>query len=345
MKYLDSYWIDVDRVITHIPNVETLKGKTVLITGASGMLCSPVVDVLVRLNQIGEYSINIVLAGRNLDRLKKRFSDIEDGTIRYIGFDLEDDEKLQADADYYIHGAAVANPADYATKPVEILYGTIRGVKKVLEACRHKQGSRILYISSSEVYGFRKENSMEPYSEDECNSLDILDVRSCYPQAKRTAESLCAMYVSEYDLDAVIARPGHVYGPTVRETDGRASAVFAINAKREGCVKMKGAGNQLRSYCYILDCASAVLTIMLNGEKGEAYNVSNPGSIVTIRELADGFAEAVGGKIFIDDPSEIEKKGFTKMTNSSLKSDKLEALGWQGEFDIKEGTKKTIELM
>lgn len=345
MNYTDSYWDDVDRVIPHIQNIEKLKEKRVLITGASGLLCSPVVDVLIHLNKVYAYGIKIILAGRNPEKLRNRFSDIDDGDIRYVHYDLEDDEVLKAEADYIIHGAGIANPVDYATRPVEILYGTVNGIKKVLDLCRENKGSRLLYVSSSEVYGFRNDDRTDPYEEDECNYIDTLDARSCYPQAKRTAETLCASYINEYGIEAVIARPGHIYGPSVTEADGRAGSVFARNAKSEGCVRMKGAGNQLRSYCYILDCASALLAILLNGTNGEAYNVSNPDSIVTIRELAEGFAEVVGGDIIMDNPSETEKAGYTKMTNSSLKSDKLEALGWKGVFDIKEGTRRTIELL
>ena len=330
MNYTDSYWDDVDRIIPHIPNKEKLKEKRVLITGATGLLCSPVVDVLIHLNRAYGYGIRTILAGRSPERQKKRFSDIDDGNISYIHYDLEDDEAISAEVDYIIHGAGIANPVDYATKPVEILYGTVNGIKKVLDTCRNNKGSRLLYVSSSEVYGFRNDDNMDPYDEDECNYLNTLASRSCYPQAKRSAETLCTAYISEYDIEAVIARPGHVYGPSVTETDGRAGSVFARIAKSEGCVKMKGAGNQLRSYCYTLDCASALLTVLLNGANGEAYNVSNPNSVVTIRDLAEGFAEAVGGEIIMENPSDTEKAGYAKMTNSSLKSDKL----WAGKANL-----------
>ena len=125
-------------------------------------------------------------------------------------------------------------------------------------------------------------------------------------------------------------------------SDSKASAQFARCAAAGKDIVMKSAGNQIRSYCYALDCASALLTVLIRGRSGEAYNISNPQSIVTVRELACAFAAAVGKSVVYENPTDAEKAGFTAMTNSSLNSEKLEALGWKGLFDLKRGVESTL---
>ena len=108
---------------------------------------------------------------------------------------------------------------------------------------------------------------------------------------------------------------------------------------------MKSDGAQLRSYCYVLDCASALLTILVKGTSGNAYNISNPQSIVTIKEIAQALASAAGTYVTIENPSDTEKKGFTPMRNSSLNADKLLSLGWKPLFNIEDGAEKTIRIL
>ena len=108
---------------------------------------------------------------------------------------------------------------------------------------------------------------------------------------------------------------------------------------------MKSEGLQLRSYMHTLDCASAVITVLINGESGEAYNISNPRSVVTLREMAEELAKAGNVEIIFENPTDTERKGYNMMSNSALDSSKLEALGWEGVFDMKEGAEQTIRTL
>jgi nucleoside-diphosphate-sugar epimerase len=87
------------------------------------------------------------------------------------------------------------------------------------------------------------------------------------------------------------------------------------------------------------------LTVLINGEKGNAYNISNKNSIVTIREFAERLAEYMDKKIVFENPSDKEKKGYNMMMNSSLDSHKLENLGWSAVFNLQEGIKHMIDVM
>ena len=336
VNYCEEYWQDVQLVSKQIPNIENLYGSSILITGATGMICSAVVEVLFFLNRERSANIQIFLAGRNKDKTKKRFYCFEEGKdYIFIQYDATSSKTININADYIIHGASNADPGKFAIEPVETMLSNIIGLNTLLRSATNNNTKRLLYISSSEVYGRKEEK--RPYKEDDYGFMDILNPRASYPSSKRAAETLCSAYLAEYGLDTVIVRPGHIYGPTITDSDSRASAQFTRKAKAGEGIVMKSAGTQLRSYCYTLDCASAILTVLLNGKKGEAYNISNPNSIVTIREMAEALAKVGNVNIVFENPSDAEQKSYNLMDNSSLESKKLEKLGWKPIFNLKSG--------
>ena len=221
------------------------------------------------------------------------------------------------------------------------MFANLCGLKSLLDFAKQNPYTRLLYVSSSEVYGKKEEK--RPYMESDYGFVDILNPRACYPSSKRAAETMCAAYKDEFDVDFVVVRPGHIYGPSITNTDSRASAQFTRKAKAGEDIIMKSAGLQLRSYCYTLDCASAILTVLIKGESGEAYNISNSQSVVTIRELAECMAKTAGVKVVFEQASDQELKSYNMMDNSSLNSEKLEVLGWKGYFDLEKGINATID--
>ena len=347
MKYNASYWESVAESITSIPDVSELYGKTILITGGTGLIGSSVVDQLVYLNRHENADIRIIVAARSEGKMWKRFEGMshEDG-LEYHEYDATSDEDLEyaGDIDYIIHAASNANPAVYMKEPVQTMLSNIVGLDVMLRLAVTKNVKRLLFVSSSEVYG-QKESLTEPFEEDKYGFLDILSERAGYPSSKRAGETLIIAYGMEYGVDSVIVRPGHIYGPTITPADNRASAEFTREALAGRNIVMKSKGEQLRSYCYSLDCASAMLTVLLKGERGNAYNISNPDAICTIRAIAEMIAEKGGVKVEFDFPTEAEKKSYSMMMNSALKSDKLEALGWKGKFDLEHGVESMFKAM
>ena len=341
VNYCEDYWLDVRLVSEQIPNIENLYGSSILITGATGMICSAVAEVLFYLNKEKSANIQIVLAGRNKDRMKERFHCFEEGKdYTFLRYDATSTASLNIKVDFIIHGASNADPSKFAKEPVETMLANIIGLNTLLKSATSNNAKRLLYISSSEVYGRKEEK--RPYKEDDYGFVDILNPRASYPSSKRAAETLCSAYSAEYGLDSVIVRPGHIYGPTITDSDSRASAQFTRKAKAGEDIIMKSAGSQLRSYCYTLDCASAILIVLINGKCGDAYNISNPNSVVTIREMAEALAKAGNVNIVFENPSDLEKKGYNLMENSSLESQKLESIGWKAMYNIIDGTKLTL---
>ncbi|MBQ5951077.1 MAG: NAD-dependent epimerase/dehydratase family protein [Lachnospiraceae bacterium] len=346
MKYDREYWDDAALAAERIPRLETLYGKTLLITGGTGMICSAVIDVIVWLNCHRHAGIRLILAGRSRERAARRFDGVlKETEYQFLPFEATAPQIADVRADYFLHGAGNANPAVYAKEPVETLVGNIVGLRSMLEAARKNPCSRLLFISSSEVYGNRADRREGPFREDEYGYVDILNPRACYPDGKRAAETLCAAYRQEYGVDFVIVRPGHIYGPSVTDSDTRASASFSRDAAAGRDIVMKSTGEQRRSYCYTLDCASAILAVLLNGEDGEAYNISNRNSIASVREVAEALAAAGGVRVVYECPSETERKSYNPMNHSVLDSEKLEGLGWRGVFGLKEGTERTLRYL
>lgn len=344
MNYTQLYLDDLKKVQKAVPNLDKLAGSSVLITGAGGMICSAMVDFLLSLNETQDMEIQIYVAARNKQKICERFGTYaDDENFHYVFYDATKPLEMTAEFDYMIHGASNANPAAYVKQPVETMLANFVGIQNILEYAAKCHARRVLYVSSSEVYGKKQDN--DPYKEDDYEFVDILNARACYPSSKRASETMCAAYEKEYGVESVIVRPGHIYGPTMTKADNRASSQFPRDVLEGHDIIMKSMGTQLRSYCYVLDCVSAVFTVLLNGESGNAYNISNPNSIATIREIAEAFAEAGGKKVVFELPTDAEKQGYNLMDNSSLTSKKLEALGWKGMFDLKTGVAHTLKCL
>lgn len=344
MNYSASYLKDLKDAQGSCAGLDSLRNAGILVTGANGLVCSAIVDFLMNMNDTMNADLTIYVAARNEEQTRERYGERFDRKdIVFVKYDAVNDLSWDFEVKYIIHGASPANPSLYSKNPVETMLANFLGMNNLLEYAKNHNVERVLFVSSSEVYG-RKETS-EPYADSEYGYVDILNPRACYPSVKRACETLCAAYKAEYGVDSVIVRLGHVYGPTATRKDTRASSQFFYDVIDGHDIIMKSAGSQIRSYCYVVDCVSAIITVLLKGESGKAYNISNPDSIVTIRQLADQIAESSGQKVIFENPSDEEQKSYNLMDNSSLNSDALCALGWKGLFNLKDGVEHTLQAM
>lgn len=324
-------------------DVEDLKGKRILITGASGLIGSAVIDLLVGCNQVKNAGITIYAAGRNLQKVSERFSHGLNWGLVPVSYDATEAIRFDFPVDYIVHGASNASPDKYVSEPVETMLANVTGVSELLSYAVKMQTKKVVYISSSEVYGTLAHG--KPLVENEYGNVDILSVRSAYPMGKRAAETLCIGYASQYGVDVSIVRPGHIYGPTALDSDKRVSSLFARQAAEGHDLTMKSAGTQIRSYCHCIDCATAILAVVTRGVPMQAYNISNRESVITIREMAQILAKHAGVSLVVDIPSAAEQVAFNPMDNSSLNSEKLEDLGWRGCFDAELGFAHTVAVL
>lgn len=336
------YTEDLETTLAHAVDIEKLYGKKVLITGATGTIGSFAADALIHLNQKVKANIRVLLAGRSVEKLQNQFGNHDN--VKYLSYDLNAPIEFDEAIDYVIHAAGNAHSAAFNGDPVGTIVGNIDSTHRLLEYMKNHGGKRCLYVSSGEVYG-QGDISLDAFDETYSGYLDILSARSCYPLSKRMTENLCVSYWKQYDIESVIVRPCHTYGPFMTPSDNRAHTQFLHNALSGEDVVMKSAGTQMRSYNYVADCVAGLLTVLVNGNVGEAYNLANPKVRVTIAEFAEKIATAEECKVIFDDPTEADVANRSPIPKQILATEKLESLGWQPAFSIDLGIRHTLDIL
>lgn len=343
----ENYVAQIREAIEKTPILwDELRGASVLVTGAAGMLGSGVVDFLIYLNKYEDYKIQIYALGRTKSKLYDRFGEyVDESYFHILPLDISKELKLEDKVDYMIHAASNADPYMMANYPVDTLLANVVGVNNVLQLAVKCNAKKVIYVSSGEMYGQPDDTVENGFVEDYCGKVDYSNPRSCYPSGKRAAEVLCQSYISQYNVNASIVRPCHCYGPTMTKTDSRAMSQFFRNVLEGKDIVLKSDGTLERTHCYVTDAASAMLTVLLKGENGAAYNIADNNSVASIREVATLIAQAKGKKVVFDLPNDIEKRGFSKVVRAVLDGSKLESLGWKPQLSLKQGVESTLQIL
>ncbi|MBR0294485.1 MAG: NAD-dependent epimerase/dehydratase family protein, partial [Bacilli bacterium] len=254
------YLEDINKTLDNI-NLSKLDNRSIIVTGGLGLICSAIVDIIHVYNEKKHKNIKIYVADINEEFFNIRYGEYKD--IHYLKYNALEPLSFDVPCDFIIHGAGLASPELFVNKPVETMTSNFIGVKYLLDYALEHKTENFLYISSSEVYGKKEKN--DSFIEDAFGICDINTVRASYYEAKRASEVLCRSYASEYGVSTVMVRPGHIYGPTASPRDLRVSSDFAFKAARGEDLELKSSGLTIRSYCYSLDCAVALLYALLYG--------------------------------------------------------------------------------
>ena len=308
-----------------LPEVAIKDGK-VLVTGATGLIGSCIIDLLMLSNEHGR-RFEVYALGRSKEKLSARFDAFKQSKhLHFVEQDIVKPLESGISYDYIIHGASNADPRNYALYPAETMLINLEGAKNVLNYCKENLNTKVLLMSSFEVYG---NAGKDVYSESDCGVLDINMIRSCYPESKRCMEIMARCYVDEYGVNAVIGRLSSIYGPTMAKNDSKAHAQFIRNGLDGENIVLKSKGEQRRTYCYVIDAVTGLLCVLAKGEKGEAYNIANENAVVSIADVANTVANIARTKVVFDLPDDVEKKGFSVPQNCILDNSKLRSLGWK----------------
>jgi nucleoside-diphosphate-sugar epimerase len=313
---------------------EMLQGQTILITGATGLLGSNVVKYLVGQNRQLERPVKILALIRNREKVERLFGNAEN--IVYIVGDVREKLSVEQPVDYVVHTASQTASKAFIHEPVETIDTALVGTRNVLELAREKRAKKMLYLSTMEVYG--APTTDEKITEEHETNLNTMAVRSSYPESKRMCEALCCAYSKEYAVPVSVLRLTQTFGPGVTYNDGRVFAEFARCAIEKRDIVLHTKGETKRNYLYTVDAVKAILTVLLKGESGQAYNVANEATYCSIYEMAQMVAEkCAGGAIKVRVEVEDESKfGFAPTLKMNLDTSKLQRLGWRPEVGLEE---------
>jgi nucleoside-diphosphate-sugar epimerase len=360
MRLLESstYRQDVARVANLDLPWSRLRNSTLALSGASGMIGSFLVDVLMARNETSTLNCTIHAIARSRPVLAERFSEYDGNVnLRLIAADVSQNEIPIDEADYVIHAASNTHPRAYALDPIGTIMTNVHGTQAMLDLAARTSARRTVFVSTVEIYGdtlnnvnnvnngVRSDGSPPRLAETDMGYINSNTLRAGYPESKRTGEALCQAYREHYGLDVVIPRLPRVFGPTMRMSDTKAISQFLLNAVSGQDIVLKSEGNQYFSYCHVGDAVGALLTILLRGESGEAYNVADPSCDVYLKDLAQLVASTVGTQVVFDLPNEVESRGFSPATFAVMDGTKLAALGWTPLYDIATGIERTVSVL
>lgn len=322
-------------------------GCSILITGSTGLIGSMLVGTLVSIDRINHLGISILCLVRDIEMAKEKLMDksIEIENICFIEGCVEKLPQITNKIDYIIHGASCTSSKEFISNPVEVIETSVIGTKNLLNLAKEKRVKRLLYMSSMEIYGYPQKGCR--VTEHRAGALDPLEVRNCYPISKQMCETLCCAFSSEYGLSTNIIRLTQTFGPGIHRNDKRIFAYFAECVKNREDIVLRTTGSTQRSYLYLADAVTAILTVLLKGSTGQAYNAANEKTFCSIYEMAELVAKDnnIQINIVLDNSKD---NGFANTLYMDLDTSLLQSLGWTmigGGYSLQEMYRRMITDM
>lgn len=330
---------DFEQILQSNIDFKQFKNSSFLVTGATGLIGSLLIKYLLYCDKI--YSLNLCIYAlvRNEKKAEKVFEEeITQEHLTFVKTDLlEDDCDFSFHTDYIIHTASVTASKQMVEQPIETIFTSIEGLKKILDYAVSTQAKSIVYLSSMEVYG--KMNEKGKVSEKQLGYVDLSNVRSSYPESKRMCECICTAYAKEMQLNVKSIRLAQTFGAGISKQENRVFAQFARSAMKNENIILHTKGESEGNYVYTSDAISAIFTVLSRGSAGETYNASNENSHLTIAQMANLVANILGegkSKVIYDIPADASTYGFAPDTKLHLDSSKIMALGWKPRVELDE---------
>ena len=313
---------DIKNIINDF-DMSVFDGKTILVTGATGLIGKLCVKSLLN----SGYNTQVIALVRDEEKAKNIFG--ESKRLTYLVQDINQRINTTRRVDYIIHAASTTSSKDFVEKPVETIYTAINGSRNVLEFAKNKRLEGMVYLSSLEIYGV---NEKENIKERDYGYIDILNPRSSYSESKKMVETMCISYGTEYGVPVKIARLAQTFGAGVSISDNRVFAQFAKAIINKENIVLHTKGETKRNYCYTTDAVRGIFTILTKGENNNAYNVANENSYCSISEMAHLLEnEYTKVEYKIDEIN----RGYNPTVKIALNTQKLNALGWEAKVNLK----------
>lgn len=322
-------------------------GRSILVTGANGMLPSYIALTLLQYRkEHPDSGLHISALARSTERAKERYRPYwDEDYFTFIEADVCEPLPLSLRFDYIIHGASPADPRRFGADPASVFLPNVVGLHQILQLAQSSKAEGILFLSSGAVYG-EMDESVSAIREDMCGKVDPLDERSCYAEGKRAGETLCEIWSRQYHIPTKIVRISHTFGPTMNiEEDSRAFSEFVRNIVEHRDIQMKSDGSAVRPFCYVTDCAEGMLRILLQGESGQAYNLAGDEyySIRNLAEMLCGLFPERGLQVVRAGREESDTYLAAKESvPQKIDTEKLKALGWRPKVTVQDGLLRTV---
>lgn len=343
---------DFEYILNFNIDFEKFRNKNILISGSTGLIGSNLIRLLLYINRMKDLNMKIYALVRNQKKAFFMFNNLltrKDLVI--IDVDLLDDEFIQKVSmikyDYVIHTASITNSKMMIENPIMTLNTSFEGTRNILEVSKISKVASFVYISSMEVYGKFSEQQTTMVDETMMGYINPLDVRSNYPESKRICENMCIAYNAEYDIPVKIARLSQTFGAGILPGENRVFAQFADSVINNQNIVLHTEGKSEGNYCYLRDALLGIILILLEGKNGEAYNVSNENTHMTIYEMAQLVCNKIanGSIEVIKDIPTANVYGYANDSRIKLDSSKLRLLGWYPSVDLEESYRRMMKQM
>ncbi len=255
--------------------------------------------------------------------------------IKCIDHDIIEPIDVDGKINQIYHLASRASPNDYQKYPVDTALTNSIGTKNMLDLAGKKK-ARLLFTSSSEIYGNPQVNSQK---EDYFGNVNPIGIRSCYAESKRFGEALLMAYHRIFKTDIRIVRIFNAYGPGMRPDDGRVISNFINQALNNVPVTIYGNGTQTRSFCYIDDIIEGIYRMMNAESFIGPVNIGNPHNI-RIKKLANmiiKLTDSTSKIVYLELPKDDPIKRSPDISLAKL------WLEWEPKINLTEGLKRTIK--
>lgn len=340
MNVEDLISADAEIIATTVLDWEKLERKTFLISGATGYVSQFLIHAFMKRNNIFHSGIKVIALCRSKNKADLRFSQYYGRTdFEVLIQDICDEVRVEECIHYIIHAASPAGLVASNENPVETFKVNVFGADNLLSLAVKKK-AEFLYFSSVDIYGKIGEKR---FVESELGYLDTMDVRNVYAYAKRATENLAICYMKK-GVTVKIVRPTQIMGGGIELSDGRLHIDFISQIKQRNKIVLKGDGSPVRSFIYMTDAIVGVLTVLIKGENGQAYNVCNEDAEATVLEFAEIMSSCTKETVEIEFNLETRENAEVKHAVSIVTacSDKLRNLGWYPKISISDACKKMM---
>lgn len=343
MLHQQYYSEDIERVASMDLPWEQFEHKRVVVTGATGMTASMLIDVLMYRNMKYQADISIVAVSRSKERILRRFTDYLDDThFRYHVQNLKMNTPEMGDIDIVFHGAGYTLPDAFENDPIGTVSSNVIGTHKLLSYASTHNARKIIYFSSVDIYGSNR-GDVGRFTEDYCGYIDCNSVKVGFAESKRVGESLTRAYGNQYGMHVSIARFCKIYGPSMSLEDSKTITKYIRQGLYKKDIVLTGNREEIYSYCYAADAVAGLLLIAMKGEDKEAYNIADNREPLNSKLLAQKIAELTDTRVVEDSHIENLAQNNTSYANNYvMDAEKLLKLGWQPQIALSEGLKRTL---